>query len=247
MKLKVIGSMVVVAILMCSTVLTAFAADKKTEDTTSISAVSYNAVSISGDKTGIEIVKTSGSEVSFEFLNVDNPSQYTNTAKVKNGVMTISIVNNGSRPENISVASDSYRNTVRVYVPDVSYSTFNINADGVLVKMPDYSATVNVTGGTQGGIYLEDTSISKGTYNINFDTSYVSITADTINSNISVKQANGQVSLNFGKKPTNLYLDTTNCSGMLKLPTGWSNTYSVGNGSPKITISNFGATYVTVK
>ncbi len=49
----------------------------------------YNAVSINGDKTGIEIVKTKKSKVRFKFLNVDDPSQYTNTARIKNGVMKI--------------------------------------------------------------------------------------------------------------------------------------------------------------
>lgn len=250
MKLKAIFSFAVTAMLVCSTPLTAFAATDAEEgfmDIDPTAAVSYNAISISGDKTGVEIVKTSASEVSFEFLNVDNSSQYTNTATVSNGVMNIKVVNNGARPSNISVVPDSYKNTVRVYVPDASYSKIDINANSILVRMPDFKATVNVTGGTQGGLYLSDTTISRGTYNINFDTSLVSITADTITSNITVNQKNGQVSLNFGKTPTNLYLNTTKSVGIVDLPTGWGTTYSVGNGTPKINITNNGATYVSVK
>ncbi len=243
MKLKTVCLIVVSIILMFSMTLTSFAANKRAKYAT----VSYNVVSISGDKTGIEIVKTSRSKVRFEFLNVDNASQYTTTAKVKNGVMTISIIKKGARPENISVASDNYKNTVRVYVPYAQYRKFKINADGILVKMPDYPAMVNITGGRQGGIYLEDNVISKGTYNIDFDTSYIDITANKIKSDITVKQANGQVSLNFGKKPESLYLDTTNCFGIVELPRGWPNIYKVGKSHSQVTISNCGATYVTIK
>ncbi len=243
MKLRTVCSIVISIILMCSMTLIPFAANKKEK----YANVSYNVVSISGDKTGIEIVKTSKNKVRFEFLNVDDASQYTNTAKIKNGVMTISIIKKGARPENISVASDNYKNTVRVYVPYAKYKKFKINADGILVKMPDYPAMVNVTGGKQGGIYLEDNIISKGIYNIDFDTSYIDITANKIKSGITVNQANGQVSLNFGKKPDSLYLDTTNCFGIVELPSGWSNLYKVGKNHSRITISNCGATYVTIK
>ena len=249
MKAKAIGSIIVATMLMCSTTLTVLAATKETKVTAPTVNVNYNTVAISGDKTGIEIVKTKKSKVRFKFLNVDNPSQYTNTARVKNGVMKISVVNNGARPENICVASGHYKNTVRVYVPDAQYRKFKINTDDILVKMPDYSAKVNVLGGNQGGFYLEDAIISKGTYNINVDTSYVSIGAKMIKSNITVKQAMGSVYLDFGRKPTKVYIDTTNCYGIVDLPKGWSNTYLVGKGKyiPKITISNWGSTYVSVK
>ncbi len=248
MKVKVIGSIIAALMLMCSIRVTVLAATKETKVTAPAGTENYNIVSISGDKTGIEIVKTKKSKVRFKFLNVENPSQYTNTARVKNGVMKISIVNNGARPENICVASGHYKNTVRVYVPDAQYKKFKINADDILVKMQDYSAKVNVYGGNQGGFYLEDTTISKGTYHINVDTSYVSIEAKRITSNIIVKQAMGSVYLDFGRKPKKLYLDTTNCYGMVDLPKGWSNSYRIGKGKniPKITISNWGSTYVTI-
>lgn len=251
MKRKAVSSFLVALLMFCTLAFTSFA-DTGTEEAVDVEdvlevEVGYNSISISGKNTGVELVKTDSDEVSFEFLNADNESAYTNSAIIEDEVMTISVVNSDSRPENISVKPDEYQNTVRVYIPDMSYEQIDIDATDVLVRMQDFNASVNVTGGVQGGLFLADTTISEGTYNVDFETSYVNITADTITSDITVNQKNGLISLSFEEEPTNLYLDTTKCKGIVRLPIGWKTIERIGEETPNIILATNGATYVNVK
>ena len=51
----------------------------------------------------------------------------------------------------------------------------------------------------------------------------------------------------FNEEPTNLYLDTTNCGpGWIERPVNWPAIYQVGNGTPKLILSNYGPATIKI-
>lgn len=244
-KSKVIIYISIVIIMLGITSISVFAATK--EQNTSKQNVNFNEIYISGKNTGVELVRTDDNKVSFEFLGVEIPANYATNAIVKDGIMNISVINFGSRPQNVITNPENYQNVIRIYIPDIEYSKFNIDATDLFVSAQDFNAPIEVIGGKQGGFCLVDSTISQGNYTINFKTSYISIEADIIESDITINQENGYIDLDFKSEPNNLYLDTTNCNGILNLPHGWGNIHTIGNGDNKIIINNNGMTNIISK
>ncbi|SHJ35051.1 M56 family metallopeptidase [Lutispora thermophila] len=213
---------------------------------------SSRTVSLSANYCGIEIAKTDGEQVTFEFLGIDNPSLFKTKCEVVNGILKICVDGTAARDaaDNSSKHyyvenGPNYVNVVRIGIPDKKYSAFSISLDGVPAVLPDLNAPVSIEC-VEGSVSLTDTEIYQGTYNIKNSSGSISIAADTISSNITV-DSHGECELTFNQMPQNLYLDVSGSQGQVIIPDGWSRTQSMGNAAPIIRLSNHGFTRVTIK
>lgn len=208
--------------------------------------VGFNGVSIIGQgPVGVDIVKTNKPEVTFEYLNMEHPENCVTSAKVINGIMQITVMNSAPDGINVDFGAEA-QNVVRVYIPNSIYTQFDIASEQMVLHMQDFNAPVHVTS-KQAGFSLIDTNVSRGIYDIDITSGPLYIEADTILKDITANVNNGPIKICFNEKPTNLYLDTTNCGpGWVTRPTDWPAIYQVGNGTPKIVLSNYGPATIEV-
>ena len=176
---------------------------------------------------------------------MEHPKNCTTSANVVNGIMQITITH--SAPDGINVDFGSKpQNVVRVHIPDAVYSQFDITSEQMVLHMQDFNAPVHVTS-TQAGFSLIDANVSRGTYDIEVTSGPLYIEADTILKDITANVNNGPIKVCFNEKPTNLYLDTTNCGpGWVTRPTDWPAIYQAGSGTPKMILSNYGPATIEV-
>ena len=208
--------------------------------------VDFSGISITGKgPVGVDLVRTSEADVTFEYLNMKHPQNCTTSANVVNGIMQIKITH--SAPDGINVDFGSKpQNVVRVHIPDAVYSQFDITSEQMVLHMQDFNAPVHVTS-TQAGFSLIDANVSRGTYDIEVTSGPLYIEADTILKDITANVNNGPIKVCFNEKPTNLYLDTTNCGpGRVTRPVDWPAIYQVGSRTPKMILSNYGPATIEV-
>ncbi len=239
---KVLAALSMVVAILYGTMITGNAAELEEAMDIAQAAVSFSGVKIDATNTGVELVRTSGTTVTVEYLGVDNPNTYTVTNTIKDGVVTVTIKNSNGNPS-INFGSD-YKNVVRVNIPDARYNTFALVLNQAPVKMQDFNAPI-VVDAKRSAVTVSDIDISRGTYNITGNQGNVNITANIISKNITINNL-GTVTLTFNQKPENLYLniDSTTTS----VPKGWStNVTTFGNGTPQINITNRGQTNVISK
>ena len=208
--------------------------------------VDFNGVSITGQgPVGVDIVRTNKPEVTFEYLNMEYPENCVASAKVINGIMQITVTNSASDGINVDFGAEA-QNVVRVYIPDAVYTRFDITSEQMALHMQDFNAPVHVTS-KQAGFSLIDANVSRGVYDIDITSGPLYIEADTILKDITANVNNGPIKVCFNEKPANLYLDTTNCGpGWVTRPADWPAIYQVGNGTPKIILSNYGPATIEV-
>ena len=208
--------------------------------------VDFSGISITGKgPVGVDLVRTSEADVTFEYLNMEHPKNCTTSANVVNGIMQIAITH--SAPDGINVDFGSKpQNVVRVHIPDAVYSQFDITSEQMVLHMQDFNAPVHVTS-KQAGFSLIDANVSRGTYDIEVTSGPLYIEADIILNDITANVNNGPIKVCFNEKPTNLYLDTTNCGpGWVTRPADWPAIYQIGNGAPKMILSNYGPATIEV-
>lgn len=208
--------------------------------------VDFNGISITGQgPVGVDLVRTNEVDVTFEYLNMEHPQNCTTSANVVNGTMQITITH--STPDGINVDFGSNpQNVVRVYIPDAIYAKFDITSEQMVLHMQDFNAPVHVTS-KQAGFSLIDTNVSRGVYDIEITSGPLYIEADTIQKDITANVNNGPIKVCFNEKPSNLYLDTTNCGpGWVTRPADWPAIYQVGNGTPKVILSNYGPATIEI-
>ena len=208
--------------------------------------VDFNGVSITGQgPVGVDIVRTNKPEVTFEYLNMEYPENCVTSAKVINGIMQITVTNSAPDGINVDFGAEA-QNVVRVYIPDAVYTRFDITSEQMALHMQDFNAPVHVTS-KQAGFSLIDANVSRGVYDIDITSGPLYIEADTILKDITANVNNGPIKVCFNEKPANLYLDTTNCGpGWVTRPANWPAIYQVGNGTPKIILSNYGPATIEV-
>jgi len=208
--------------------------------------VNFSGISITGQgPVGVDIVRTNEPEVTFEYLNMEYPENCVTSAKVVNGIMQITVTHSSSDGINVDFGAEP-RNIVRIYVPDAVYSQFDITSEQMVLHMQDFNAPVHVTS-KQAGFSLIDANISRGIYDIEVTSGPLRIEADIILKDITANVDNGPLTVCFNEEPTNLYLDTTNCGpGWIERPENWPAIYQVGNGTPKLILSNYGPATIKV-
>lgn len=206
--------------------------------------VNFSGVTITGQgPVGVELVRTRDTEVSFDFLNMDNEDNCTTKATVINGIMQISVNNYVPNGLNVNFGPD-YKNVVRVNIPDAVYTKFDIQATEMVVQMQDFNAPVHVET-DRAGFWLIDKIISQGTYNIKVTSGPLYIEADTILRDITAN-AYGPLTVRFNKIPENLYLDSTDCGPTVIRPEDWPAIFKIGNETPKIVLSNTGRAKIEI-
>ena len=208
--------------------------------------VDFNGVSITGQgPVGVDIVRTNKPEVTFEYLNMEYPENCITSAKVINGIMQITVTHSSPDGINVDFGAEP-QNIVRIYIPDAVYSQFDITSEQMVLHMQDFNAPVHVTS-KQAGFSLIDANVSRGVYDIDITSGPLYIEADTILKDITANVNNGPIKVCFNEKPANLHLDTTNCGpGWVTRPAEWPAIYQVGNGTPKIILSNYGPATIEV-
>jgi len=208
--------------------------------------VDFSGISIAGQgPVGVDVVRTNEAEVTFEFLNLEHPENCVANAKVVNGIMQITVTHSAPDGINVDFGSEPL-NVVRVYIPDAIYSQFDIISEHMVLHMQDFNAPVHVTS-KQAGFSLIDANVSRGTYDIEVNSGPLYIEANTILKDITANVNNGPIKVCFNEKPTNLYLDTTGCGpGWVTRPADWPAIYQVGNGTPKMILSNLGPATINV-
>ena len=208
--------------------------------------VDFSGISITGQgPVGVDIVRTSESEVTFEYLNMEHPENCVTSAKVINGIMQITVTQSAPDGINVDFGSEP-QNVVRVYIPNAIYTQFDIISEQMVLHMQDFNAPVHVTS-KQAGFSLIDANVSRGVYDIDITSGPLYIEADTILKDITANVNNGPIKVCFNEKPANLYLDTTNCGpGWVTRPADWPAIYQVGNGTPKIILSNYGPATIEI-
>ncbi len=124
--------------------------------------VDFSGISITGKgPVGVDLVRTSEADVTFEYLNMEHPKNCTTSANVVNGIMQITITH--SAPDGINVDFGSKpQNIVRIHIPDAVYSQFDITSEQMVLHMQDFNAPVHVTS-KQAGFSLIDANVSRGT------------------------------------------------------------------------------------
>ncbi|MCC0633398.1 cell wall-binding repeat-containing protein [Clostridioides sp. ZZV15-6388] len=163
----------------------------------------------------------------------------------------------------INASKDKMVNILKIGIPDRVYSNFKIDTGNGSVRVYNIKggATINVDNGT---VNVEDSDITYP-FNININNGVSSVSAESILSEIKFRANNGIVGVTatningnisvFGKddtdifsgvfklklkkEPSNLHLKLDN-RGLNKLPEGWSNDYTLGNGHPIIEVKNSG-------
>ena len=109
-----------------------------------------------------------------------------------------------------------------------------------------FNAPVHVTS-KQAGFSLIDANVSRGTYDIEVNSGPLYIEADTILKDITANVNNGPIKVCFNGEPANLYLDTTGCGpGWVTRPADWPAIYQIGDGTPKMILSNYGPATIEV-
>jgi len=93
---KVLIISLMAGVLLSSMMTYATAKVKKTRDTALPSEVSFSGIKINAINTGVELVRTSGSKVTIEYLGVDDKSTYTVKNIIKNGIANVIIKNSKS-------------------------------------------------------------------------------------------------------------------------------------------------------
>lgn len=200
-------------------------------------AVTFNSISITGKgPIGVELVKTNSTDVTFEFLGVENEKNCTTKARIIDGVMQIMVNYYAPNSINVNFGPD-YKNVVRINIPNAKYTKFSVDAFKMMVQMQDFNASVDIKANI-AGFYLIDTTISQGTYNIDVTSGPVYIKADSIQKDITAAVHNGLLELHFDKKPKHLYLDSTNCKPVVERPNSWAALYHIGNKTPNILLIN---------
>ena len=208
--------------------------------------VDFSGISITGKgPVGVDLVRTSEADVTFEYLNMEHPKNCTTSANVVNGIMQITITH--SAPDGINVDFGSKpQNIVRIHIPDAVYSQFDITSEQMVLHMQDFNAPVHVTS-KQAGFSLIDANVSRGTYDIEVNSGPLYIEADTILKDITANVNNGPIKVCFNGEPANLYLDTTGCGpGWVTRPADWPAIYQIGDGTPKMILSNYGPATIEV-
>ena len=208
--------------------------------------VDFSGISITGQgPVGVDIVRTSESEVTFEYLNMEHPENCVTSAKIVNGIMQITVTHSSPDGINVDFGAEP-QNIVRIYIPDAVYSQFDITSEQMVLHMQDFNAPVHVTS-KQAGFSLIDANVSRGVYDIDITSGPLYIEADTILKDITANVNNGPIKVCFNEKPANLHLDTTNCGpGWVTRPAEWPAIYQVGNGTPQIILSNYGPATIEV-
>ena len=208
--------------------------------------VDFSGVSITGQgPVGVDIIRTNEPEVTFEYLNMEHPENCVTSAKIVNGIMQITVTHSSPDGINVDFGAEP-QNIVRIYIPDAVYSQFDITSEQMVLHMQDFNAPVHVTS-KQAGFSLIDTNISRGVYDIEVTSGPLYIEADIVLKDITANVDNGPLTVCFNEEPTNLYLDTTNCGpGWIERPVNWPAIYQVGNGAPKIILSNYGPATIEV-
>lgn len=229
-------------ILFFCTVIFGFSTKLKANDINT--EPKFKSIIIDAHNTGIELVKTTNCDISYEYLGVDNKLYYEFSKNLNADIMEISIFNNDPSFGTVNFAQDykDYKNVVKLNIPDYSYTNFDITLNSAPIKMEDFNAPIEING-KRSIITIKDSTISKGTYNIDNEAGNITIEADTITKDINIANY-GSVFINFNQKPDNLYIDLTKCINV-KIPDGWStNITTIGDGMPKIIIDNYGKTTI---
>ena len=208
--------------------------------------VDFSGISITGQgPVGVDIVRTSESEVTFEYLNMEHPENCVTSAKIVNGIMQITVTHSSPDGINVDFGAEP-QNIVRIYIPDAVYSQFDITSEQMVLHMQDFNAPVHVTS-KQAGFSLIDANVSRGVYDIDITSGPLYIEADTILKDITANVNNGPIKVCFNEKPANLYLDTTNCGpGWVTRPADWPAIYQIGDGTPKMILRNYGPATIEV-
>ena len=92
----------------------------------------------------MDIVRTSESEVTFEYLNMEHPENCVTSAKIVNGIMQITVTHSSPDGINVDFGAEP-QNIVRIYIPDAVYSQFDITSEQMVLHMQDFNAPVHVT------------------------------------------------------------------------------------------------------
>lgn len=247
----VMGLTLILTLVICcgAAYIGVYAAPSATQSVTSSAdavKVNFSDVSITAQgPVGVELVRTSSSNVTFELLNMDNEENCTTKAEIINDMMQITITNYVPNGINVNFGPD-YKNVVRVYIPDAVYNNFDIKSKEMVIQMQDFNASVHVES-SRAGFWLIDTTISKGTYHINVFSGPIYIEADTILSDITANAKSGPVTVLFHKEPANLFLDSAKCGPVINRPEYWPAVYKVGTETPKIILSNTGKATIEVQ
>lgn len=215
--------------------------------------VSFSGVSITGQgPVGIELKRTSDSEVSFELLNVEGDESVISTsANATNGIMEIKVTSTGNNSTVSLNGADAngnpvYLNVVRVYIPDISYSSFDIlsaSASNYLyVKMEDFAVPDGVKIDIKDGTFiLKDITISRSNYNIKVNRGSLSILANTVITDINANLVEGgALGFHLYEMPTNIHVDSSQVKPFVTRPNGWGSVHKIGKGTPKITLASGG-------
>ena len=208
--------------------------------------VDFSGISIIGQGPGgVSLVRTSDTKITFEYLNMDCPENWTTSADIVEGIMQITVRN--SEPDGLNVDFGSEpQNIVCVYIPDAIYTSFDIQSKEMVLQMQDFNAPINVTS-KRAGFWLIDTDIIRGTYNIDVTSGPIYIEAGVIQKDIIANASDGSLTVRFNDPPANLYLDSTNCGPVVERPSDWPAICRIGNESPKLIFSNTGpATFEVV-
>lgn len=208
--------------------------------------VSFTGVSITGQgPVGVELVRSQETDVTFELLQMDNEENCTVKADIVDGIMQITVNNYAPNGINVNFGPD-YKNVVRVNIPDAIYTKFEIQSQNMVVQMQDFNAPVRVES-NRAGFWLIDDIISQGTYDIDVTSGPIYIQAETFLKDITAHNESGPITVRFGKAPTDLYLDSTNCGPVVERPDDWPAIYKVGNETPKIILNNTGKAVIEVQ
>lgn len=118
--------------------------------------VDFDGITLTGHgPVGLELVKSWGSNVTFELLNMDNEESCTTKAEIVDGTMQITVNNDAPNGINVNFGPD-YQNVVRVLIPDAIYTKFEIQSKEMVIQMQDFNAPVHVESNRAGFWLIDD-------------------------------------------------------------------------------------------
>lgn len=204
-------------------------------------------INLTGKSCGIELVKSESNKFTFDYVGVEDLTKFKVNCNLKGDVLEIAADGSAARAVSENYYIDNGVNSINVVkigIPDNEYENLTMALYEAPISLPDFNAEVNIKS-EDGSISISDKNIYKGSYNINSTSGGVSIDADTVLSNVYIKN-NGECDIIFNQIPKNLSLDLTACQGKIVLPDGWTNTQIFGDGIPSIKLNNFGYTEIQV-
>ena len=213
-----------------------------------LEADSIKSITLTVDSCGIELIKSENGKFTFDYLGVNDAAKFkVNYMMAGDDVLQITADGTAARDttEHYYIErGPNYSNVLRIGIPAKEYENIALTLYGAPAVLPDFDAAIRIEA-DDSSISLSDADISNGTYHINNLSGSVSITADTLSSNITVT-SEGECELIFNQMPQNLDLDVSGCRGQVVLPAGWTKTYRLGNGIPTVRVSNDGYTEISI-